>query len=51
MQIALDLIASRQVDVSDFISHKFALENYKEALEVASNKSEHNSNKVIFVFE
>ena len=51
MQIALDLIASRQVDVSDFISHKFALENYKEALEVASNKSEHNSNKVVFVFE
>lgn len=51
IQIALDLIASRQVDVSDFISHKFALENYKEALEVASNKSEHNSNKVVFVFE
>ncbi len=50
LQIALDLISSRQIDVSDFITHKFSLENYKEALEVASNKSEHNSLKVVFEF-
>ncbi|MFX1567492.1 MAG: zinc-binding dehydrogenase [Promethearchaeota archaeon] len=50
MQIALDLISSEQVNVSDFITHRFPLENYKEALEVASNKSEHNSLKVIFEY-
>ncbi|UCC18668.1 MAG: alcohol dehydrogenase catalytic domain-containing protein [Promethearchaeota archaeon] len=48
LQIALDLISSGQVNVSDFITHKFPLENYKEALEVASNKSKYNSNKVVF---
>jgi len=51
LQIALDLISSGQVDVSGFITHKFALKDYKEALDVASKKSEHNSNKVVFVFE
>ncbi|TKJ16601.1 MAG: alcohol dehydrogenase [Promethearchaeota archaeon Loki_b32] len=50
MQIALDLIASRQVDVSDFITHKFKLEDYKEALEVASNKSKFESLKVVFFY-
>ncbi len=50
MQIALDLISSEQVDVSDFITHRFSLEQYKEALEVASNKIEHNSLKVVFEF-
>lgn len=50
MQIALDLIVSRQVDVSDFITHKFKLNDYKEALEVASNKSKHMSLKVVFFY-
>ncbi|MFX0138407.1 MAG: zinc-binding dehydrogenase [Candidatus Hodarchaeota archaeon] len=51
LQVALDLISSGQIDVADFISHKFALEEYKEALEVASNKSKYNSNKVVFEFK
>lgn len=51
LQIALDLISSGQVDVSDFITHKFSLENYKDALEAASNKSEYDSIKVVFEFE
>lgn len=51
MQIALDLISSGKVDVTDFITHKFPLEKYKEALEVASNKSKYNSLKVIFEFD
>ena len=51
LQIALALISSGQVKVSDFITHKFSLEKYKEALEVASNKSEHDSLKVVFEFE
>jgi threonine dehydrogenase-like Zn-dependent dehydrogenase len=51
LQIALDLISSEQIDVSGFITHKFPLEQYKEALEIASNKSEYNSLKVVFYFE
>lgn len=51
LQVALDLISSGQVDVGNFITHRFSLENYKEALEVASNKSKHNSIEVVFVFE
>lgn len=51
IQIALDLISSRKVDVSDFLTHKFSLDNYKEALDVASNKAEHNSLKVVFEFD
>jgi threonine dehydrogenase-like Zn-dependent dehydrogenase len=51
MQIALDLITSGKIDVSDFITHKFPLEKYKEALEIASNKSEYDSLKVVFEFE
>ncbi len=50
LQIALDLISSGKTDVTNFITHRFPLEKYKEALEVASNKSEHNSLKVIFEF-
>jgi threonine dehydrogenase-like Zn-dependent dehydrogenase len=50
LQIALDLISSGQVDVHDFITHRFPLEKYKEALEVASNKTEYNALKVIFEF-
>ncbi|MFX0030812.1 MAG: alcohol dehydrogenase, partial [Candidatus Hermodarchaeota archaeon] len=51
MKIALDLIESGKIDVSGFITHKFPLEQYKEALEVASNKSEYNSLKVAFYCE
>jgi len=50
MEIALDLISSGQADVSDFITHKYPLENYKEALEVASEKGKYNSIKVVFTF-
>ncbi|MFX1573555.1 MAG: zinc-binding dehydrogenase [Promethearchaeota archaeon] len=51
MQIALELISSGHVDVSDFLTHKFSLDNYQEALEVASNKSKYNSIKVAFEFD
>lgn len=51
MQIALGLISSRKVDVSALITHKFSLENYKEALEVASQKDKYNSIKVVFEYD
>ena len=41
-QIALDLIASGSVNVKDILTHQFPIEDYKSALEVASNKSANN---------
>jgi threonine dehydrogenase-like Zn-dependent dehydrogenase len=50
-QIALDLIASGSVNVKDILTHQFPIEDYKSALEVASNKSANNSIKTAFAFE
>lgn len=50
LQMALDLISSGQIDVRNFVTHRFPLERYKEALEIASNKSDYNSLKVVFEF-
>ena len=51
MQLALDLIESGQVNVKDFITHKFSIENYKNAFEVASNKSQYNTIKTAFIYD
>jgi threonine dehydrogenase-like Zn-dependent dehydrogenase len=51
LQIALDFIASGKVDTKDFITHKFSLEEYKEALEMATYKSKHDAVKVVFTYE
>lgn len=51
MQIALDLISSGKIDVSGFVTHKFELDDYKEALEVASEKDKYNSIKVVFEYD
>ena len=51
LQIALDLISSGQVDVKDFLTHKFPLENYKEALDMVVNKGKNNLIKAAFTFE
>jgi len=50
LQIALDLISSRRVNVKDFITHKFKLENYKSALSTAIDKSK-NVLKAAFIFD
>ena len=50
-QVALDLIESGKVNVKDFLTHKFPIEEYKRALEIASNKKDNNTVKTAFVFE
>ncbi len=50
-QVALDLITSGQANVKNILTHKFSIDEYKNALEVASNKSINNSIKTAFVFE
>ena len=51
LQIALDLIASGKADVKEFITHKFSLDQYKEALEIATYKNKHDAVKVVFTYE
>lgn len=51
LQIALDLISSGKVNVKDFITHKFKLEDYKNALSTAIDKSSKNVIKAAFNFE
>ncbi|MEE9378869.1 MAG: alcohol dehydrogenase catalytic domain-containing protein [Candidatus Lokiarchaeia archaeon] len=50
-QIALDLIESGKVNFKDFLTHKFPIDDYKDALEVASNKKENSSVKTAFYFK
>ena len=50
LQIALDLIASGKVNVKNFITHQFKLEDYKNALNTAIDKSK-DVIKVAFIFE
>ena len=44
---AMSLLATGKVDISHMITHTFKLDDYQEAFEVAINKEEHNSIKVI----
>jgi L-iditol 2-dehydrogenase len=50
LQVALDLIESGQANVKDFITHKFSIDEYKKAFEVATNKSQYNSIKTVFIY-
>ena len=50
-QIAIDLISSGSVDVRDILTHTFTIDQYQNALMVASNKKEHNVIKAAFKFE
>jgi threonine dehydrogenase-like Zn-dependent dehydrogenase len=51
LQVALDLITSGKVNVKDFVTHKFTLDDYKEALDVATTKSQYEATKVVFTYE
>lgn len=50
LQIALDLISSGKANVKDFVTHKFKIEDYKNALSTAIDKS-NNIIKAAFIFE
>ncbi|MHA1794460.1 MAG: zinc-dependent alcohol dehydrogenase [Promethearchaeota archaeon] len=44
---AINLLAQGKIDIGSMITHTFKLEDYQEAFEVAMNKEEHDSIKVI----
>ena len=50
-QAALDLIASGRVSVKEFLTHKYPIDQYKEALEITTNKKENQVIKTAFIFE
>jgi L-iditol 2-dehydrogenase len=46
---SIDLLATGKVVIKDMITHTFPLDQYQEAFEVAMNKEEHDSIKVVIV--
>lgn len=48
LQIAVDLIEKRKVNLAPLISHHFPLEDYREAIATASNKKKQHTMKVVF---
>lgn len=51
MEIALELLKEGKINASGLVTHKFKLEDYKEALQVADNKSKYQATKVVFEHE
>jgi threonine dehydrogenase-like Zn-dependent dehydrogenase len=49
-QMAINLISNNKINVSPLLTHRFNIQNYKKAIDVASNKSKNNSIKVVFQF-
>jgi threonine dehydrogenase-like Zn-dependent dehydrogenase len=47
-EIAIDLVTKGKVDLSDLVTHRFKLDQYKEAIEVNMNKAAHGAIKTIF---
>ena len=50
-QAAMDLISSGKVSVKEFLTHKYSIDQYKEALEITTNKKENEVIKTAFIFE
>src|SRR5208337_3819391 len=50
-EIALDLIASKKIQVDDMLTHKFPLEKYREMIEVNLSKEANRAIKTAVCFE
>ena len=50
MEHYFDLIRSKRIDVTPIITHRFALEDYKEAFRYTHNQGETGAVKVLFQF-
>ncbi|MFB4164307.1 zinc-binding dehydrogenase [Alteribacillus sp. JSM 102045] len=48
LQIAVDLIEQKKVNLAPLITHYYPLERYREAIAAASNKKKQNTMKVVF---
>jgi L-iditol 2-dehydrogenase len=48
LQIAIELMRNEKVDLSPLVTHRFPLENYREALQTVVNKGKGSIMKVVF---
>ncbi|MDD5747943.1 MAG: alcohol dehydrogenase catalytic domain-containing protein [Actinomycetota bacterium] len=46
--VAIDLILKGKIDMTDLITHRFSIEEYKRAVEVNTNKAKYGAIKTIF---
>jgi len=49
-QLALDLMADGSVDLAPLVTHRFRLEEYRQALSMATHKPRHRLVKAVFAF-
>jgi alcohol dehydrogenase len=50
MQHYFDLIRSKQINVTPILTHRFALDDFKEAFRTTHNQGETGAVKVLFEF-
>ncbi len=48
LEIAIELMKQKKVDLAPMVTHKFPLDHYREAIHTAANKSRENVMKVVF---
>jgi L-iditol 2-dehydrogenase len=48
LQIAIELMRNEKVDLSPLVTHRFPLENYRDALQTVINKGKGSTMKVVF---
>jgi threonine dehydrogenase-like Zn-dependent dehydrogenase len=51
MEIYLRLLAQKRLDAARLITHRFRLDQYKDALVVGRQKHRHRAVKVVFDFQ
>ncbi|MBN1882768.1 MAG: alcohol dehydrogenase catalytic domain-containing protein [Deltaproteobacteria bacterium] len=49
--VALDLVRNRKVDLGRYVTHRFRLDEYKEAIRVNAFKERYKAVKTVFVFD
>ncbi len=49
-EIAMDLMKNKKIQASDLVTHKFALEDYEQMIEVNLNKQKHRAVKTVIKF-
>jgi threonine dehydrogenase-like Zn-dependent dehydrogenase len=47
-ELALQLFSEGKMDISHLVTHRFTLDQWKEAMEVALNKGKHRAIKIVF---
>jgi len=50
-QVALNLMAEGKVDLAPMVTHKFRLEEYRQALATVARKGQSGAIKAVFAFE